>query len=62
MGSSVIPKSSTPERIAQNRQLDFVISEEDMGQLKALDCGVRSCDGTIFMNDKTSEEFWGKEY
>ncbi|XP_061091974.1 aldo-keto reductase Mvan_2161 [Conger conger] len=43
-GVPVLPKSSQPERVAENgRVFDFHLSEEDMGRLSALDCGEKYC-------------------
>ncbi|XP_036404922.1 glyoxal reductase [Megalops cyprinoides] len=40
----VLPKSSQPERVAENGQIfDFHLSEEEMGRLSALDCGKKYC-------------------
>ena len=43
LGSVVIPKSVTPERIAENLDvLDFALSDEDMGAIAELDRGERT--------------------
>ena len=41
-GRSVIPKSTNPLRIAENIDLDFELSADEMARIDALDTGVRS--------------------
>eukprot|EP01062_Namystynia_karyoxenos_P010321 TRINITY_DN13655_c0_g1_i1.p1 TRINITY_DN13655_c0_g1~~TRINITY_DN13655_c0_g1_i1.p1 ORF type:complete len:351 (+),score=106.68 TRINITY_DN13655_c0_g1_i1:72-1055(+) len=41
-GNAVIPKSVTKERIAQNFDIVFTLSEEDMAAIAALDCNARA--------------------
>ncbi|ORX64150.1 aldehyde reductase [Basidiobolus meristosporus CBS 931.73] len=46
---AVIPKSVSDERLEQNIDLDFKLSEEDMNEIKKLDKGIRFNDpGTYF--------------
>lgn len=51
-GTSVIPKSVNPKRIAENLQsLSLTLSEKDMAAIAALDKGYRLLDGEIFARD-----------
>jgi alcohol dehydrogenase (NADP+) len=40
-GHSVLPKSKTPSRIAQNLEGDFKLDEEDMERIAGIDKGMR---------------------
>lgn len=41
---SVIPKSASPARVAENSQLwNWALSKSDMEELRAMDCGKRYC-------------------
>jgi len=42
-GVAVIPKSVTPSRIKQNRDLDFTLSDADMATIRSFDRGHRFC-------------------
>ncbi len=43
LGGSLIPKSTHPERLASNRDVDgFVLSDDDMTAIAALETGVRT--------------------
>lgn len=46
MGHSVIPKSKTPSRIAQNLDSDVKLSEEDMKKISAIDKKLRFNDAS----------------
>ena len=51
-GTSVIPKSSNPERIAQNlAAADVPLSDGDMRELAALDRAYRFIDGTFWVHE-----------
>ena len=51
-GTSVIPKSSNPERIAQNlAAADVPLSDDDMLELAALDRAHRFIDGTFWVHE-----------
>jgi len=48
-GTAVVPKTSRPERLAENLALfDFELSAEEMGAISALDCGRRFNDPGVF--------------
>jgi len=51
-GTSVIPKSCNPERIAQNLSAaDVVLSDDDMRELAALDRAQRFIDGNFWVHE-----------
>lgn len=48
-GTSVIPKSSNPDRLRENLDVDgFVLSQEEMGRIEALDRNQRFNDPGVF--------------
>jgi len=47
-GYSVIPKSTTPARIAENFALDFTLEPSEMASLDGLERGMRTCDWEVF--------------
>jgi len=62
-GSSVIPKSSNPERLRQNfAAAEVKLEEEDMAMIDALDRGYRLIDGSFWCpkgSPYTLEWLWG---
>eukprot|EP01107_Rhizomastix_libera_P006048 TRINITY_DN20158_c0_g1_i1.p1 TRINITY_DN20158_c0_g1~~TRINITY_DN20158_c0_g1_i1.p1 ORF type:complete len:310 (+),score=61.12 TRINITY_DN20158_c0_g1_i1:31-930(+) len=61
MGYVCIPKATSRAHLADNFNVNFTIPPEAMKKMESLDCGLRTCNGSIFFNGRTEAEFWGEK-
>ena len=60
-GTVIFPKSTNPQHIKENFDIfDFTLSEEEMGQIRALDCGKRYYTTTLEEQERNFTN-WGPE-